>query len=239
MRIEQSEFHDHLVRGLTHEMNNILSLFHGYLGIMLDDKKLDKETHAGLLRIRDSADAASRLIDRTKNLAPPAPRQHREIVPEEFLRSLMPSLQLIAEPYGIRIESDCDSGLQPILGDTSRLRVALKEIVKNACEASPAHGVVRLSVKPHPRPGRASGRRVAAPAVGWTAICVTDSGTGIPGDLSQKIYQPFFSTKKNADCVGLGLSVALGLIQQLGGAIRLRSRPGRTTFKVLLPCGLV
>ena len=46
-----------LVRGLTHKMNNILSLFHGYLGLLIEDKKLDRETMAGLLRIRDSADA--------------------------------------------------------------------------------------------------------------------------------------------------------------------------------------
>ncbi len=48
MRIEQSEFHDHLVRGLTHKMNNILSLFHGYLGMLMEDQKLDRDTMTGL-----------------------------------------------------------------------------------------------------------------------------------------------------------------------------------------------
>ena len=233
MRIEQSEFHDHLVRGLTHKMNNILSLFHGYLGLLIDDKKLDRDTMAGLLRIRDSADAATRLMDRTKALATPSSAQWRQIAPDDFLRALLPALQLYAD-RGIRIQVACEPGLPALWADISRLRVALKEIVKNACEASPANGIVQISVKPHNRPVRTPGPGPAAP-IAWTAISIADSGKGIPRELTEKIFQPFFSTRNKADSMGLGLSVALGLVQQLGGAIRVQSRPGKTTVKVLLP----
>lgn len=234
MRIEKSEFHDHLVRGLTHKMNNILSLFHGYLGMLMDDKTLDRDTHAGLLRIRDSADAAAKLMDRTKSLVTPSSSHWRQVAPEDFLRSLLPALQLYTD-RGVHIDVACDPGLPTLWADTSRLRVALKEIVKNACEASPADGVVNISVKSHTQPVRTRGRSLAAPPLSWTAISVADSGEGIPADLNQKVFQPFFTTKSQLDSTGLGLSVALGLIQQLGGAIRLQSKPGRTTVKVLLP----
>jgi two-component system cell cycle sensor histidine kinase/response regulator CckA len=234
MRIEQSEFHDQLVRGLTHKMNNILSLFHGYLGLLMEDKKLDRNTLAGLLRIRDSADAASKLMDRTKALATPSSSAWRQIGPEDFFRSLQPSLQLFVE-RGIQLEIACDPGVSDFWVDAGRLRMAVKEIVKNACEASPANGTVEISVKPHTRPVRTRGRRATSPPITWTAISVTDSGAGIPTDLNAKIFQPFFSTKNKRDSLGLGLSVALGLVQQLGGAIRLRSKPGKTTVKVLLP----
>jgi signal transduction histidine kinase len=113
--------------------------------------------------------------------------------------------------------------------------MAIREIVKNACEASPANGVVRITVKPHGRPVRVRGNRPGVPSLGWTAISVADSGKGIPADLTEKIFQPFFSTKHDRDSIGLGLSVALGLVQQLGGAIRLQSKPGKTVVKVLLP----
>ena len=234
MRIEQSEFHDHLVRGLTHKMNNILSLFHGYLGLLIDDKKLDRETLAGLLRIRDGATAASNLMDRTKALATPSSSVWRQIPPEDFLRSLLPSLQLYAE-RDVQLQVACEPGLPDLWADTTRLRMALKEIVKNACEASPAHGVVEITVKPHTRPVRTRGRRRTSPAISWISISVTDTGKGIPAELNTKIFQPFFSTKNKRDSMGLGLSVALGLIQQLGGAIRLQSKPGKTTVKILLP----
>ena len=66
--IEQSNFHEQLVRGLTHKMNNILSLFHGYLGLLIEDKKLDRATLDGLTRIRQGANEASELMDRAHGL---------------------------------------------------------------------------------------------------------------------------------------------------------------------------
>ena len=234
MRIEQSEFHDHLVRGLTHKMNNILSLFHGYLGLLIDDKKLDRETMAGLLRVRDSAEAATKLMDRTKTLATPSSSVWRQVAPEDFLKALLPALQIYTE-RGVEIRVDCATGLPELWADIARLRIALKEIVKNACEASPSRSVVQIAVKTHNRPVRTRGRRPATPPLCWIAISVTDLGEGIPGELATKVFQPFFTTKQRHDSMGLGLSVALGLVQQVGGAIRLQSRPGRTTVKVLLP----
>jgi len=223
------------VRGLTHRMNNILSLFHGYLGLLMDDKKLDSETLAGLVHIRDGADAASKLMDRTKALATPSSSIWRQVAPNEFLKSLLPALQLHSE-RGVRIQVDCPPELPDFWADIPRLRVALKELVKNACEASPTDGVVQITVKRQARASRISAKRHAeTPAITWVAISITDSGKGIPAELQAKIFQPFFTTKSKRDSMGLGLSVALGLVQQLGGAIRLQSKPGRTTVKVLLP----
>jgi signal transduction histidine kinase len=216
-------------------MNNILSLFHGYLGLLIDDKNLDRDTMAGLLRIRDSADAAARLMDRTKALVTPSSSHWRHVAPEDFLRVLLPSLNLYAD-RGIHLQASCEPGLPPLWAETSRLRVAIKEIVKNACEASPAGGIVRISIKRHARPVRSRGRRPLSPPISWTAITIADSGKGIPADLNKKIFQPFFTTKHKLDSMGLGLSVALGLVQQLGGTLRLQSKPGKTTVKVLLPC---
>jgi signal transduction histidine kinase len=215
-------------------MNNILSLFHGYLGLLIDDKKLDRDTMAGLLRIRDSAEAATRLMDRTKALATPSSSQWRQIAPDDFLKTLLPSLNLFAD-RGIRIQVSCDPDIPPLWADTTRLRMALKEIVKNACEASPSNGIVEISVKPYARSVRTRGKLPTNPPISWTAITVSDSGKGIPRELNEKIFQPFFSTKNKLDSTGLGLPVALGLVQQLGGAIRLQSRPGKTMVKVLLP----
>ena len=235
MHIEQSDFHDHLVRGLAHKMNNILSLFHGYIGLLLDDKKLDRATLDGLNRIKEGAHAASDLMDRTKALATPSSTVWRQVDTADFLRTLLPALQLYAE-RGITVTLECDERLPELWVDTSRLRLALKEVVKNACEASPAKGEVRITAKTRTRQSRSKGK--GAPVI-WVAISVTDSGQGIAPEMTEKIFQPFFSTKGKRDAVGLGLSVALGLVQQLSGCIRLQSKPGKTTFRVLLPARAV
>src|SRR5450432_3870625 len=145
MHIEHSDFHDQFVRGLTHKMNNILSLFHGYLGLLMDDKSLDAETQDGLRRIKDGAHTASELMDRTKALARPASLVWREIDVKKFLRLLTPAFEDFLE-HGASLEIECAENMPSIFGDSARLKIALIELVHNACEASPAKGVIAVNV---------------------------------------------------------------------------------------------
>ena len=86
MQIQQSEFQDQLVRGIAHRMNNILTLFHGYVGLLLDNQKLDQQTMEGLAKIKEGATAASELMDRTHSLARPSTLVWREVKIADFLR---------------------------------------------------------------------------------------------------------------------------------------------------------
>lgn len=235
MHIDQSDFHDQLVRGLTHKMNNILSLFHGYIGLLMDDKKLDASTVANLARIKEAAHAASELMDRTKSLARPSSIIWREVDMEEFLGLLKPTLESFAS-RNIRLQINLPEKLLHIWADTTRLKTAVIEVVRNACEASPADGVVKIDVSAECHLStRPSAAGKAVQPITWISINVTDHGHGIPQELSKKIFQPFFSTRDKQNSTGLGLTVTLGLLQQLGGAIRFTSKPGLTTFRLLLP----
>jgi signal transduction histidine kinase len=69
----------------------------------------------------------------------------------------------------------------------------------------------------------------------WS-VTFRDTGIGIPQENLPKIFEPFFTTKKDGKGVGLGLSVAYGIIQEHGGSIYVQSKPGKgTTLKVSLP----
>lgn len=233
MHIEQSEFHDHLLRGLAHKMNNILGLFHGYLALLMDDKTLDLATREGLNRIREGANSASELMDRTRAFTTPTSTVWRQVRPDDFFRTLLPALQIYAT-RGVQIRLRIDENVPDLWVDVSRLRVALKEIVGNACEASPPNGVVEISIKSRISEPKVKKAKIARPGH-WVFISVTDNGKGIPSELTEKVFQPFFSTKDKRNAVGLGLSVALGLTELLGGCLRLQSRPGKTTVRMLLP----
>lgn len=235
MHIDQSDFHDQLVRGLTHKMNNILSLFHGYIGLLMDDKNLDASTVAGLTRIKEGARAASELMDRTKSLARPSSIIWREIDIREFFDALKPALEAFAD-RNIRLQINLPENLPHIWADTTRLKTAVMEVVKNACEASPENGTVKIDVSAECHLSSipsAAGK--ASQPITWISINVTDNGHGVPLELSGKIFQPFFSTREKQNSTGLGLAVALGLLQQLGGAVRFTSKPGLTTFRLLIP----
>ncbi len=230
MQIDHSEFQDQLVRGLAHRMNNILTLFHGYVGLMLDNGKLDKPTVAGLKKIQDGARAASELMDRTHSLVRPSSVVWREIDLGEFVQFLRPGFDAFRGPK-TTIELEVESDLPNVWGDMGRVKTAITELVRNACEATGDGGTVRIKIRGD-EPGEAS---PASQPIRWVCLTVTDDGSGVPPEMDEKIYAPFFSLKKKQNAAGLGLTVALGSVQQLGGVIRHRSEPGRTSFEMLLP----
>ncbi len=236
MQIEHSDFNDQLVRGLTHKMNNILSLFHGYISILLADETLDAKTGAGLTRIKEGALAASELMDRTRSLARPSSVVWRPVVLQDFLLTLRPTFESYST-RGVSVETACDEKVAPLWIDAERLRTALLEVVRNACEASPRHGKVRIQVDPDAR-GTAGGGASGIPPVEWISIAVTNEGQPIPPELEAKIFQPFFSTKFQTNANGLGLTVALRCIEQMGGVICHTSDPKHTTFRLVLPSTL-
>lgn len=230
MQIEHSEFQDQLVRGLAHRMNNILTLFHGYLGLLLDNKRLDPATKEGLAKIKDGAKAAADLIDRTHSLVRPTTLVWREVNLAEFLRLLKPSFDNMCGEDNV-VEYDLQEDLPPIWADATRVKTAIVEVVRNAIDATFGGGkvVIKLRSAPMP-PGTKAEKRTH-----WVCLSVIDTGPGIPEQIGEKIYQPFFSTKKKQHATGLGLTVALNFIQQLDGILRFTSTPGKTEFQFLLP----
>lgn len=230
MQIEHSDFQDQLVRGLAHRMNNILTLFHGYLGLLMDNQKLDKETREGLAKIKDGAKAASELMDRTHSLVRPPAVVWREIKLHDFIHLLRPSFEAICGPK-TKLTVECPDELPTIWGDASRVKSAIFEIVRNAIEATSSGGKVKVSVSAANKPPGTPAKQ----ALQWVSITVTDDGPGVPEELHERIFQPFFSTKKKQNATGLGLTVAAGFVQQMGGVLRFDSEPGKTTFQMLIP----
>ena len=234
MQIEPTEFQEQLVGGLAHRMNNILTLFHGYLGLLLDNKKLDRATQEGLTKIKDGARAASELMDRTHSLVRASAVVSREVDLGEFLQLLRPGFDAFRQPR-TTIELNCPAGLPKIWADMGKLRVAIAELVRNACEAiGTTGGTVQIELQGD---AAAPVQAKAGQPIRWVSLTITDNGPGIPFEISEKIFTPFFTMKKKQNAAGLGLTLALGFVQQLGGVIRLQSEPGRTAVQMLLPSG--
>jgi two-component system cell cycle sensor histidine kinase/response regulator CckA len=229
MQIQHSEFQDQLVRGIAHRMNNILTLFHGYVGLLLDNQQLDHQTMEGLAKIKEGATAASELMDRTHSLARPSTLIWREVKLADFLRMMKPSLMPYCGPR-TELEFDFPDDVPPVWADAGRVKTIMFELLRNALEATfGTGGKVKVQLRTVPAPG---GARTSLP---WVSLTVADDGPGIPEKAGERIFQPFFTTKKRKSNAGLGLTVALTFIQHLGGILRSHSIPGSTEFQVLLP----
>jgi signal transduction histidine kinase len=226
MQIAHNDFQDQLVRGLAHRMNNILSLFHGYLSLLVENEKLDPDTLEGLAKIRIGATQAAELMDRTQALVRPTASVVREINLGEYLRLMRPGFEQFRGPR-TELEFEIPDDLPAIHGDTARVRTAIVELVKNACESTFAGGgKVSVVLRSEHCPGTRTK---------WLVVSVIDDGPGIPEEIHERIFTPFFSTKKKQNAAGLGLTVALNFAQQHQGTVRIESEPGRTVAELRLP----
>ncbi len=232
MQIEHSEFQDQLVRGLAHRMNNILTLFHGYIGLLLDNQRLDKGTIEGLGKIQDGARAACDLMDRANTLVRSTGAVWREMKLGDFVHMLKPSFDAVCGPR-TKLIIDAPANLPPICADAPRVKTAVFEMVRNALEATfTAGGTVTIELRTTARPGKTRARS-AAP---WISVRVIDDGPGVPEEIAARLCEPFFSTKKKQASTGLGLTVTAGIVAQHGGLLRYESKPAQTVFEMLLPC---
>jgi len=115
--------------------------------------------------------------------------------------------------------------------DPGQIRQVLLNLVRNAAEAMPEGGTVRIvsqALAPAPPPPRA-----AAPQR-WVEVAVTDTGVGIPPDDVDKVFEPFVTSKEGG--TGLGLPISRQIALEHGGTLRCESVPGHgTTFRLTLP----
>ncbi len=141
----------------------------------------------------------------------------------EIIEKTLDVLRHRAELSNIRIETVFDPSIPRIQCDYKRLQQAFINIFWNGIEAMPEGGLLEVNA------GYDSATR-------QIKIRIRDTGAGIPKENLDKIFEPFFTTKAESRGVGLGLSVAYGIIRQHGGTIEVRSRPGEgTEFGVFLP----
>jgi signal transduction histidine kinase len=126
----------------------------------------------------------------------------------------------------VDIKTDMEEHLPDVRGDGQQLEQVFLNIINNAVGAMDGGGILTIS---------------AHHADGIVTIGFSDTGHGIPSENMDRIFEPFFTSKKVGEGTGLGLSVSYGIVKKFGGDIRVASqtraegKEPRTTFTVLLP----
>jgi two-component system, cell cycle sensor histidine kinase and response regulator CckA len=145
---------------------------------------------------------------------------------------------LLRRLIGEKVRLDLVHGrdLWPVKVDVSQFEQVIVNLAVNARDAMPDGG--KLSVKTVNVSARDSGQLAykGMPAADYVRIDIADTGTGIPADIRDKIFEPFFSTKEVGKGTGLGLSTVYGIVKQTGGFIYVDSEEGEgTSFHIFLP----
>jgi len=155
-----------------------------------------------------------------------------EVQPNEFMEALLPEFRAEMGPDSI-LEFQPGTDLPALSLDPAQIRQALGELLRNARQAGPGRirlGTGLLQPRPH-RPGSLPGaRRVRV----WFEV--HDTGPGIPADQQEQIFEPFFSTRPEPECHGLGLARVQAIVEGHRGSVQVQSTPGQgTTLRLLLP----
>lgn len=213
-----------LVRGLAHEIKNPLGGLRGAAQLLegeLPEPSLREYTRI----IIEEADRLQSLMDRM--LGPNRIVRHREVNIHQVLERVR-HLAQAESGTGVFIGSDYDPSIPAVSGDPDQLIQTLLNIVRNATRAAGEEGriVLRTRVLRQFTIGHLRHRLVLL-------VEVEDNGPGIPPEMQERVFLPMVSGAEGG--TGLGLTIAQNLINQHGGLIECRSKPGETVFSVFLP----
>lgn len=220
---QQQQVSRELVRNLAHEIKNPLG------GIRGSAQLLERELLSP--HLREYTQVIIKEADRLQDLMQRLLSSHRVMQPALVnLHEILERVRRLihAEFSGVRIRRDYDTSLPEITGDREQLIQAILNIARNAAQAMAGHGEVIFRTRTARQV--TLGKRHHRLAL---ELQVIDDGPGIPEDMQHKIFYPLVSGRENG--TGLGLTLAQSFIQQHGGTIEVRSRPGRTCFTLILP----
>jgi len=224
-----------LAGGVAHDFNNVLTAIIGFTDLLLLKHKPGDPSFADLMSIKNSANRAAGLtrqllaFSRRQTLRP----QVLE-VPGHLDDLTVLLKRLIGEQITLGVEHA--QGVWPVKADLVQLEQVVVNLVVNARDAMPNGGAIVLRTRNVDEQEAAGFAYTGMPPADYVLIEVEDSGTGMPPEILEKIFEPFFSTKELGKGTGLGLSTVYGIVKQSAGFIYVDSVVGRgTAFRIFLP----
>jgi len=224
-----------LVAEIGHDFNNLLATIVGNIdlaGLDLEGGMATPATQEARRLLGEAKKASLRATGLTRQLlaigagAEPV----RESVDVEGLIREVASIHEKTFGAGVAFRLELQAGIAPVQADGSQIFQLLQNLVLNAGQAMPRGGEIRIGLRDSPSPrGADHGHRD-----GWILIEVADSGPGIPVELREKIFEPYWTTKDGGR--GLGLAVCHAVVRKHGGTIAVDEAPGGgALFSVRLP----
>jgi two-component system nitrogen regulation sensor histidine kinase GlnL len=218
--VSEQQANRELIRNLAHEIKNPLGGLRGSAQLL--ERELDRpELREYTQVIIKEADRLQLLMDRMLT-----PHRAPHIEPVGVHEVLERVRSLVKAEFGTEIERDYDPSLPEVLGDREQLIQAVLNIARNAAQAGGKSILFRSRAVRQVTLLRQRHKLALE-------LQVVDDGPGVPDEIRERIFNPLVSGREGG--TGLGLSLAQTFVQYHHGVIEFESRPGRTTFRILLP----
>jgi len=229
-RSQKMEALGQLTGGLAHDFNNLLTAILGACELGLRNINDPEKVKRMLEGVRGSAQRGAGLTKQLLAFARAQPLEIKQVDLKQFLSDVTtlvrPSLR-----SDIEVVTEISDQLWPIDADAGALELALLNLAFNARDAMPHGGSLKISAHNEVLEGQPEGLRGE-----HVVLTVSDTGSGMPPEVMDRVFEPFFTTKSFGEGTGLGLSQVFGFARQLHGAIVVESEVGEgSSFRLYLP----
>jgi len=224
-----------LAGGIAHDFNNVLSAIMMATDFLLSAHRPTDPSFQDIMQIKQNANRAASLV---RQLLAFSRRQTLRPQVLDLVEVLSDFTMLLRRLIGEKIKLEVVAGrdLWPVKVDLTQFQQVIVNLAVNARDAMPDGGKLTIRSANIGREESAGFSYKGMPSGDYVLVEVADTGTGIPEEIIDKIFEPFFSTKEVGKGTGLGLSTVYGIIKQTGGFIYPHSKVGEgTTFRIFLP----
>lgn len=224
-----------LAGGVAHDFNNLLTAISGHCDLLLLRHDQGDQDFGDLIQIHENANRAAALVSQLLAFS-----RKQTLLPEVLdVRDTLSDLthllnRLVGEKVTLTLSHD--PVMRSIRADKRQLEQVLMNLVVNARDAMPNGGEIRVRTEAVTLDKPLKRNRASVPEGNWVTVKVSDEGMGISPDKLQKVFEPFYTTKRTGEGTGLGLSTAYGIVKQTGGYIFVDSVQGKgTQFTLYFP----
>jgi signal transduction histidine kinase len=224
-----------LAGGVAHDFNNLVTVISSNADLALSSLP---ESHPARDCLVDIVHASERAGALTRQLLAFSRKQTLEQRPVDLCALVSNMRRLLARVLGeqIQLGLDVPSELDAVMADPGQLEQVILNLGMNARDALEAGGRVEIAARAADPAELPETVRAGAGTRRFVRLSFSDDGPGMTPEIEARLFEPFFTTKPRGKGTGLGLSTVYGIVRQHGGAISVRSSPGKgATFDVFLP----
>lgn len=227
-----------LAGGIAHDFNNILTAISGYSELAQLDLPEESKPWHHLQQVRTACMRAKDLITQILTFSR---KGDQEQLPIQMHHIVKEALKLLRStiPTSIDFRQNIDAACGSVLASPTEIHQVMMNLCVNAFHAMREKGQGVLSVRLsreiiEPADVERMGLEIAPGS--YVCLSVGDTGHGMGRSVVDRIFDPYFTTKKKGEGTGMGLAVVYGIVKKSGGHIKVYSEPGKgSTFKVYLP----